>query len=104
MKKTLFVFALISLLIAGCSKSSTTPDYTPNCSGTAKSFKTDVYPVFQNACQSCHGNFSGYAQIAADKSAIRSKIVSGSMPQGGSLSDTQKNNVVCWIDNGAPNN
>jgi hypothetical protein len=26
------------------------------------------------------------------------------MPQGSSLSTSQKNSILCWIDSGAPNN
>jgi len=93
-----------SALMSACSKSSTGPVFTPDCSGAAKSFSSDVYPVFQSVCSNCHTNFGGYSQIAADRASIRSRIVDGSMPQQGSLSTTQKNNVVCWIDAGALNN
>jgi hypothetical protein len=26
------------------------------------------------------------------------------MPQNGSLTSSEKNAIICWIDNGAPNN
>ena len=104
MKKTMFGLLLISAMISACSKNSTTPGYTPDCTGAAKSFSTNVSPIFQSACVGCHSKFSSYSGITGDKSAIRSKIVDGSMPQGGSLTTAQKNSIVCWIDNGAPNN
>ncbi|MCX6306898.1 MAG: hypothetical protein NT040_18180 [Bacteroidetes bacterium] len=104
MKKIMIGLLFCSALMGGCKKSSTTPAYTPDCTGAVKSYSSDVSPIIQSACANCHSNFSNYAQISGDKSAIRSKIVDGSMPQGGSLSAAQKNNVVCWIDNGALNN
>ncbi|MCX6247386.1 MAG: hypothetical protein NTW10_06610 [Bacteroidetes bacterium] len=104
MKKILSGLLVCTALMSGCSKGSTTPSFTPDCSGAAKSFSRDVAPVFHSACSGCHTSFSTYSQIFADRSAIRSRIVDGSMPQQGSLSDAQKNNVVCWIDSGAPNN
>jgi hypothetical protein len=102
-KLMLSLIVCMTLLVA-CSKSSTNPTFTPDCSGAVKSFSRDVLPVFQSACVGCHSQFSSYSNISADKSAIRSRIVDGSMPQSGSLSTAQKNNIVCWIDNGALNN
>ena len=104
MNKTVFGLIICIVMLGACSKSNTNPGYTPDCTGATKSYSTDVLPVFQTSCNGCHSNFSSYAQISADKAYIRSKIVDGSMPKSGSLSTTQKNNVVCWIDNGAPNN
>jgi len=104
MKKIMFGLIVCSAMIGACSKSSTNPSFTPDCSGAVKSYSNDVFPVFQSSCNGCHSNFSNYFLISGDKSAIRSKIVDGSMPQNGSLSTIQKNSVVCWIDNGAPNN
>ena len=103
-KAMLGVILFSVALIVACKKSNTNPGFTPNCTGAAKSFSRDVFPVFKSVCSGCHSNFSSYSQIYADRSSIRSRIVDVSMPQNGSASTTQLNNVVCWIDNGAPNN
>lgn len=89
-------------MVSACKKSSVS--FTPDCSGTAKSFSADVLPVISNKCAGCHTNYSAYSQIAGDRSSIRSKVADGSMPKGTSLTTTEKNTVLCWIDNGAPNN
>jgi hypothetical protein len=89
-------------MFVSCKKDFST--YTPDCSGTAKSYATDVSPLFSSKCNGCHSNYSSYSGVLSDKSSIRSSIVSGSMPKNGSLTDAEKNNIVCWIDNGAPNN
>jgi uncharacterized membrane protein len=104
--KKILVIALVSLgLWTGCSKiSNTDTTYTPTCDGTVKSYKSNVAPIIQSACSGCHNNLGTYSQLSAAKSSVRNSIVSGSMPRGSSLSSTQKNAVICWIDNGAPNN
>ncbi len=104
--KNLFVTSLAFLLVFGaCKKKDSTQSssYTPSCSGT-KSYSVDVKPLIQNYCVSCHSNYSSYTTVKSSSSAIRNSIVNGSMPKGSSLTDDQKNNIVCWIDAGAINN
>jgi hypothetical protein len=102
MKKMLMAFVFSLALFAGCVKDNST--YTPNCTGDAKSYSTDVAPLIHTYCSSCHSNFSTYSQLYASKGNVRSAIVNSSMPRGGSLSNEQKDAIVCWIDNGALNN
>ncbi len=101
MKKLIFVL-VCTAMISSCKKSSTS--FTPTCTGTAKSFTTDVLPVMLSKCTSCHSSYSTYSGVSGAKSSIRSYIIDGSMPKGGSMTDAEKNAVICWIDNGAPNN
>lgn len=102
MKKIVFVLICCTALLSACKKTSTS--YSPDCSGATKTFATDVSPLITSYCKGCHSQYSGYSQISADKSAIRNSIVSGSMPKGSTMTDAEKNNIVCWIDDGAPNN
>ena len=116
MKKNLFVISIsifaYLVTFVSCKKSTTntasntannTATFTPSCSGV-KSFSVDVKPLFQSSCISCHSNYSTYTQISSSASSIRNSIESGSMPKGSSLTDEQKNNIICWIDAGKPNN
>jgi hypothetical protein len=111
LKFSLPVFTLL-IVIHACSKK---PEFTADCSGPAKSFVTDVNPVFQTSCainSGCHATGSGngpgpllsYSQIFNARSGIRPAVASGHMPQNSTLTATQKNAILCWIDNGAPNN
>jgi hypothetical protein len=113
LKKTLIIASVFGLLFA-CSKSADTTS-SVDCSGTAKSFSTDVNPIIQATCTTnsgCHGSGSNngpgelltYSEIFSSRSSIRLAVASGSMPKTGSLTTTQKNAIICWIDNGAPNN
>lgn len=114
MKKTIiFICACAVLVINACSKNNVS-GYTADCS-VAKFFSADANPVIQSYCATnsgCHGigsshgpgALTNYAQIYSARSAIRTSILNGSMPQNSSLTDAQKNAVVCWIDAGASNN
>ena len=104
MKKLNVILLFFAIALMSCQKNSSNSTYTPDCTGPAKSFVTDVFPIFQNTCAHCHSNFANYSQIAADQANIRQMVADGLMPQQGTLSDTQKNAILCWIDNGAPDN
>lgn len=105
MKKILFVAVMIGLgFWTGCSKDSTTTPYTPTCDGTVKSYKNDVAPIINASCAGCHSNFGTYSQLYASRNSIRSNVVSGQMPQNGSLTTAQKDAIACWVDSGAANN
>jgi hypothetical protein len=104
MKTTVFFAVICIAFMSGCKKDSSSNSYTPDCSGGTKSWNADVKPVMEAGCVSCHGSYSTYSAVYASRSSIRSKIADGSMPEGSSLSTGDKDIVVCWIDNGAPNN
>jgi hypothetical protein len=112
-KAGLALTALICFLYA-CKK-STTSVASVDCSGTAKSYATDVNPIIQASCATnsgCHGSSSHsgpgelltYAEVFNARSTIRAAVLSGAMPQNGSLTTAQKTAIICWIDNGATNN
>ena len=103
---------ILLIILNACTKK---PEFTADCSGPAKSFVTDVSPVFQASCainSGCHATGSGngpgpllsYSQIFNARADIRSAVASGHMPLNATLTATQINAILCWIDNGAPNN
>jgi hypothetical protein len=111
------------IIFAACSKSNTTAGgggtggggRTFNCTGITPKFAADVQPIIQSLCATnsgCHaggstnsgGSFTTYTEINAKRSNIRAQILSGAMPQTGTISQPQINALICWIDNGAPNN
>ena len=108
------VMAAVVCLLYACKK-STGSTASVDCSGTTRSFATDVNPIIQTSCatnSACHGSGSNngpgelrtYAEIFNARSAIRAAVLSGAMPQNGSLTTAQKTAIICWIDNGATNN
>jgi hypothetical protein len=107
-----FPFIALLIFIHACTKD---PEVAVDCSGPSKSFATDVSPVFQTSCAinaGCHaiGNSNGpgpllnYSQIFNARADIRSAVASRHMPLNATLTATQINAILCWIDNGAPNN
>lgn len=114
MKKILPISVLLAAALYSCSKSETTTPEPANCT-TEKSYATDVAPIIASSCANgsgCHGTGSSngpgplltYSQVFAARNAIRSSVASGSMPKGSALTSTDKNAILCWIDNGATNN
>lgn len=109
MKRFPILLIVILMLVYSCKKSNTSNTtnsvYTPSCSGT-KSFSTDVWPLISSKCNTsgCHVNLTNYAQVKSAASSIRSKIADGSMPKNSTLTNAQKDMIMCWIDAGAPNN
>jgi hypothetical protein len=90
---------------SACKKNNSSAQstvYTPNCSGT-KSFKNDVLPILNSSCNNCH-SYNTYQSASSDASRIRSDVANGSMPRNSTLSSSQKDAILCWIDNGMPNN
>jgi len=115
--RTVVVAAVILGFLISCKKNSDSPgnSTSADCTGPAKSFANDVNPIFQSTCATssgCHGSGSsngpgeliGYTKIFNARADIREQVSSGRMPLVGSLTAAQKNAIICWIDNGAPNN
>lgn len=114
MKKTLLIVISFILIGASCSKGGGGGGNPLDCSSVPKSYSLNVDPIIQGFCNTagCHTNGSvngpgpltNYTQVAAAKSEIRAAIQSGLMPQNTTLTTSQKNSIICWIDSGAPNN
>jgi hypothetical protein len=111
--KTLIVLILVGLV--GLGSCSNDDNFEPSCGGVTSSFATDVKPIIDSNCATtsgCHasgsshgpGPLTTYAQISAAKNSISASIKNGSMPKTGSLTTTEKNLILCWIQSGATNN
>jgi len=118
MKKTTIVLVIISALfgLAGCyyDKEEVLYPGTSECQLNAK-FSANVFPIIQSKCATspdCHasgstnaaGPLTSYSLIHNLAPVIRGQVVSGIMPKTGSLTSTELQTIVCWIDAGAPNN
>ncbi len=111
MKNNLLILSLAILVFATCKKDK---KFTPDCSGGAKSYTSDVSPIIASHCarSGCHaagssngpGPLTSHSQVSAAKDRIRPAVANGSMPKDHTLSDDEKNKIICWIDAGAQNN
>jgi hypothetical protein len=127
--KKIIAFCLVGIIstqsFIGCSKSSgaiagtggsgSGGGRTFTCAGITPTFAADVQPILTTVCSinsNCHaggstnsgGPFTNYTEVNTRKSNIRAAILSGAMPQTGSITQAQVNAFICWIDSGAPNN
>lgn len=75
------------------------------------SLARQVQPLIQNKCalSSCHGgsvfpDLRVKTNIINNAMRIRTQVASGAMPLTGSLTATEKSNILCWVDNGAKDN
>ncbi len=85
------------------------------CDTTSYYFATDVFPIFENNCISCHaGNhpettyrLTNYAEISESVingntlSRINSTLASEVMPQSGKMDDCKIKIIEKWLENGA---
>ncbi|MGQ1785290.1 MULTISPECIES: c-type cytochrome [unclassified Saccharicrinis] len=81
---------------------------------TEVSYSTDISPIIQMSCISCHtqggfanGFFDDYdgVKTKVDNGSFRQRVlVQKDMPPEGSLSDKELELIKAWLDDGAPNN
>jgi hypothetical protein len=76
------------------------------------SFETQVKPILQTNCikSGCHDggtslpNWSNLSTVQSNAANIKSKVLDGSMPKDGTLTQQQKDLIACWVDDGALDN
>ncbi|HXS18648.1 MAG TPA: hypothetical protein VN764_15730 [Polyangiaceae bacterium] len=100
----------VGMAVLGCSGGEDPPDSLTYC---------DVEPVFVATCERCHGTplqygapieLNNYDQVYQFRASIRSVVKSEYMPYLDSdisppvekLSETEKDLIVHWVDQGAP--
>ena len=105
----------ICMLLFSCTKDKVGGTIVdPNCTDSV-SFSTDVWPIIEQNCTSCHnvGNTTGYTltnhtNISSNAAAIVGSMKGSGfqlMPQGGdALPDSIIQKVQCWISQGKLNN
>lgn len=127
MKKIAAVCLLLTgcfIMAVSCSKKDSDPGTggsggggtrSFSCAGISPKFVADIQPILTTVCSinsNCHaagstnagGPFTSYNEVNAKKANIRAAILSGAMPQSGSITQAQVNAFICWIDAGAVNN
>src|SRR5437016_1464114 len=114
-----FASGLVVLAVSACSMSAVAADAPPN----APTFARDVAPIFQQKCQSCHrpDSIAPMSLVTYDEArpwarSIRTRVAAHQMPpwhldktvgiqhfeNDASLSDTQIETILRWVDAGAP--
>ena len=111
--KKLFILLLSGFLFASCltnveESEIVDPDLPDPCADIT--FSANVKPIIDNNCIQCHSaganfpNLTTYNGVSANKDIVKAEVVSGRMPQGGSLTQAEIKAIECWVDAGALNN
>lgn len=117
MKKALLLPLVLCLFAGSCKKKKDDDkkeETVPDCSAGTPSFASAVSPLVASSCavNGCHasgsangpGALTNHTQIKNAAVGIRAAVLAGTMPQGSTLTNAQKNTIICWIDAGSPNN
>ncbi len=109
----IFSFSTLVFFVA-CDKNAGNEELIDNCIGVAATFSGEVNPIIQTYCNqtACHdagstngpGPLTNYTQVFAARGLIKDQVANGLMPQNTTLTNAQKLAIICWINNGAPNN
>jgi uncharacterized membrane protein len=107
-----FFILLLGFLCMSCLtnvEEDTIPDDNTIDPCATTSFATNVKPIIDNNCIQCHngGQFPDlrtFANISANATRVKNQVSSRSMPVGGSLTNAEIEAIVCWVENGTPNN
>lgn len=120
--KALYTIIFSILFFASCSKDQTPEPIIEEpavdvCDSISKAFASNVMPIFQDNCVSCHsGSFPSGGIKLADHNDISTNLTvvlktinheSGVTPmpyQLPKLSDSLIQVIECWAADGAPNN
>lgn len=110
LNKLIFSLAF-SIILNACSKSSSNNSAASTTCNPNTSFSATILPLFNTSCNTngCHdGNNAAalnvYQVIHDNATQIRASVSTGRMPKDKPLSATDKNAILCWIDNGSKNN
>lgn len=113
MKLSHFLMTLCTVLSSCAYNDSGSGEVS--CTGAEVSFAVDVMPLIATTCAteaSCHaagshegpGALTTYAQVNAAKSDIAASVRDGTMPKNSSLTTSERNTIICWVQNGGLNN
>jgi len=100
-RRTLILF----LLLAGCGSSSTSTSALTDCSAVTDTWSTYGQSFFATNCRTCHehtSQFGSQSAVLNSINSIESEISSGAMPEGTTLSATDKTRILSYLACGAP--
>lgn len=111
--KNLLLILLLTTVFTSCltNVEDEEEDNTMDDPCATITYALNIKPIMDGSCIQCHStnggqfpNLETYAGVKANASKVKSEIVSGDMPLGGTLTTAEIDAVKCWVDNGALNN
>lgn len=117
------VIAVMICLISACKSDNEQDLYSvPDCDSTAMSFESDILPIVNEHCSSCHGGLTPTAGLLLEtydqiKTSANNSTYSGMinrierekndpllMPMGYKLPQCQIDQIKAWVNQGSLNN
>jgi hypothetical protein len=102
------------LLMAAVFGSCVSHEYVPyTCPDEPVSYAEDVDPIVKTKCaiSGCHNgdngddkNWTDFEKFQAKSQTAKTKILNGTMPKTGSLTQEEIATIACWVDQGSQNN
>lgn len=108
--KFLLIAFVTILTTYACQSNSEEEMNPPDKCSTNISYSGVIRPLIDQKCGNCHldgsqaPDLTNYETIKANALKIKSLTQSGVMPKDGSLTQSQKDAIACWVDSGALNN
>lgn len=109
-KNTSYLLVFGLLIFASCLRNVEEEEIIEDPIGeeVVISFKTDVKPLIDDNCASCHGpntpNLTTLSNVMANAAIVKEQVVTRQMPIGKTLTAEEINTIVGWIDAGALDN
>ncbi|MGB5665622.1 MAG: cytochrome c [Maribacter sp.] len=109
-----FIIVTLALILSSCEYNVENEDLLviDPCEAEV-SYSNTIRPLIDTNCMPCHNgdgsepfapNLTTYALVQGIAGLIKDVTQSGRMPKEGSLGETEKNAIKCWVENGALNN
>lgn len=100
---------MAAFFLHGCVNHDISPKTA--CGQTEISFDLTIFPLIQQNCaiNDCHGgnqfpDFREFSVVQENAQRIKQQVVNRTMPPDQSLTQAQIDSIVCWVDNGTPQN
>jgi hypothetical protein len=104
MKYFLALFLVSTAVLFACKKDN---KFEPVCDGSTPTYDADISAIISQNCVGCHSSYATYSGLSSAFSNgdfEREVLTNQTMPQSGSLSEAQLNQIKCWVENGFPEN
>lgn len=109
-----FLVLLVSVFFVSCITNVEEDDFdereviVDSCAEIT--FSQNIKPIIDAACIDCHGiggnfpNLTSYSAISSNANSVKAEVVSRRMPKGISLTQSEIDAIVCWVESGALDN
>ena len=121
MKQLIAIAIVVSLILSSCyydNKEEVYYYYQFTCDTTAISYATDIEPIINTQCLSCHSGAAPDGNVSLENyNAVKSAAELGSlygtitatngyniMPTSGAMPQCNIDKIYAWINAGMPNN